>query len=223
MGRTKPISKLLWLALLSHSTACVHTDRWAAVFCLISKLLIILFYWWLQPSDGINKAHVLCEVWEIGRSVLSEILLSNMQSPSSYSDARFQLQQVVVTASTCLNAPSCCSVIGWFDICAVCWVYLIKWLVSACLSSVDTVAIISFVFIFVRNCVSARSLAATPTLSPALTQFPCMAERSYLRTLWSVSKHVHFLKKQAVLRTHKLIQKMLKRRKTTEQEARESD
>lgn len=94
---------------------------------------------------------------------------------------------------------------------------------SACLSSVDTVAIISFVFIFVRNCVSARSLAAAPTLSPALTQFPCMAERSYLRTLWSVSKHVHFLKKQAVLRTHKLIQKMLKRRKTTEQEARESD
>lgn len=94
---------------------------------------------------------------------------------------------------------------------------------SACLSSVDNVAIISFAFIFVRNCVSARSLAATPTLSPALTQFPCMAERSYLRTLWSVSKHVHFLKKQAVLRTHKLIQKMLKRRKTTEQQARESD
>lgn len=91
---------------------------------------------------------------------------------------------------------------------------------SACLSSVDTVAIISFVFIFVRNCVWARSLAATPTLSPALTQFPCMAERSYLRTLWSVS--VHFLKKQAVLRTHKLLQEMLKRRKTTEQEARES-
>lgn len=84
-----------------------------------------------------------------------------------------------------------------------------------------TFAIISFVFTFVHNCVSACFLAATPTLSPALTQFPCMAERSYLRTLWAVSKHVHFLKKQAGLHTHKLIQKMLKRRKKREQEARE--
>ncbi len=34
-----------------------------------------------------------------------------------HSDARFELQQVVFTTSRCLNALSCCHVIGWLAIC----------------------------------------------------------------------------------------------------------
>ncbi len=34
-----------------------------------------------------------------------------------HSDARFELQQVVFTTSGCLNALSCCRVIGWLAIC----------------------------------------------------------------------------------------------------------
>lgn len=34
-----------------------------------------------------------------------------------HSDAHFELQQIILTMSTGLNASSCCQVIGWLDIC----------------------------------------------------------------------------------------------------------
>ncbi len=42
---------------------------------------------------------------------------SHLNPLSSHSDARFELQQVVFTTFRCLNALSCCHVIGWLVFC----------------------------------------------------------------------------------------------------------
>ncbi len=42
----------------------------------------------------------------------------------SHSDARFELQQIILTMSTCLNALSCCHMIGRFNICVNKQVYI---------------------------------------------------------------------------------------------------
>ncbi len=80
-----------------------------------------LFFWpfSVNPKDGCAwKSQEISSFWNTQTSP------SGTNKHSSFkilflphSDARFELQQVVFTTSRCLNALSCCQVIGWLSIC----------------------------------------------------------------------------------------------------------